>query len=433
MIKLLLLLLVFFSTSSWGETEYSRKVHLAAKNLSELAAKDHQIHQAVWEVILGRSVELKFDASSLKSAVEERFDKYWTDVKARRLRERFGKGFEPTDEARKNFLEGLETQRQNEFRSYLRLASLLEEVSVKSHVQEAGDSWTSEVFFRMNQGKLDRFLKRFLAKEVWLYDNLYVISEIDLSGGRWQDFGLEKAEDFISPLRSSWADLARNFTSSTVEDVRECKDDCLEAFREWLKASLSERSLDGGSIFRKSVILKITYSLKRNNTRPLFGEVDIDWEGKFVLVDGATKKTLFSASIPRMQKTFQQLSLKDLNSAIAGYMYRHSTGFFNTLDSTMKSSKRFSRLTVLTLSGHSHLGDVLAFNGLLRKEGLELALDPQIDLFTLKEARVLAFYAGEEKSFSDLLSRLKELKSSQSYKIISEPAGNGFSLKFIAE
>jgi hypothetical protein len=424
---------LIFSSLSWGETEYVRKRQISGKDLSESLAKEQQIHNTIWEVIIERSGELKFDPSTLTSSVQERFNHHWAQVKDRRLREKFGKAFELSEEVKKTFLEGLEARKDEEFIRFLRLNSLVTSHGFKSHLLGTDGSWTSEVFFSFDQEKLDRFLKRFLSKEAWDYDALYIISEIGLIGLTWKDLGLEKSEDFLSPLRSSWIDLAEKASSSKIEKIDDCIESCFQEFREWLNSSLAQRSLDADSYFRRSLVLKISYSLKKTGSRLQFGELDLEWEGKFILLDGESKKSLYSASIPIVQKTFQQQAFKALNSSIAGHMYRNSKDLFQGLEAVIKSSKRFSRLSYLTLTGHSHLGDVLVFNEKLRKEGEGLSLDPQIDLFTQKEAKILAFYRGEEKSFIDLLSRLKELKSSQSYKIFSEPVGNGFLLKFVAE
>ena len=56
----------------------------------------------------------------------------------------------------------------------------------------------------------------------------------------------------------------------------------------------------------------------------------------------------------------------------------------------------------------------------LKARGSSLGLDVQMDFFKSSEAQILCFYQGEEKSFTDLLSQLKELKLSQSYKLVNE-------------
>ena len=70
---------------------------------------------------------------------------------------------------------------------------------------------------------------------------------------------------------------------------------------------------------------------------------------------------------------------------------------------------------------------------MLRKEGSKLNFEVQIDLFDQKETQLLCFYQGEEKSFTDLLSQVKELKSSQSYRLVNEFTGIHHVLKLVAE
>ncbi len=431
--KFLISALVFFSSIVAGETELNRKVQLPKKDIAESEVKNYQIHNAIWEVILDKSTELKFDSLTLKKVIDERFSSHWTKIKERHLREKYGRDFQLTEEVKNNFFQGLDSRKEEEIIKYLKLSSLVDGLKFKSHELGADGVWTSEVAFKFNQEKLNLFLKRFLSKEEWIYDSLFIIGEIDLINLEWKDLGLEKAEDFVAPLRASWVDLVQQIASVSVKDVEGCRDHCLEGFRNWIKASLVDGSLDADSYFRQGLLLKISYSIKKTGFRVFLGEIDLEWEGKFVLVDGESKKVLFSASIPRFQKSFRPMSQKELNSIIAGHMYKNSKDFFRGLEGILKQSKRFSRLTSLTLTGYSHLGDVLSFMQKLRQEGDKISIDPQIDLFSQKEAKILAFYKGEEKSFTDLLSRLKELKSSQSYKLIIEPSGSGFSLKFVAE
>ena len=61
-----------------------------------------------------------------------------------------------------------------------------------------------------------------------------------------------------------------------------------------------------------------------------------------------------------------------------------------------------------------------------------MGLETQMDYLKSSEAQILCFYQGEEKSFTDLLSRVKELKLSQSYKLVNE--FNGIhTLKLVTE
>jgi hypothetical protein len=114
-------------------------------------------------------------------------------------------------------------------------------------------------------------------------------------------------------------------------------------------------------------------------------------------------------------------------------MYASPLAAFNKAVKKLQESSRLNRLSRLVISGHKHLGDVSDLMKLLKKEGQNLGLELQWDLFTQKEAQLLCFYQGEEKSFTDLLSRIKELKSSHSYNVVNEFTGVRHVLKLIAE
>ena len=92
-----------------------------------------------------------------------------------------------------------------------------------------------------------------------------------------------------------------------------------------------------------------------------------------------------------------------------------------------------TRLERLVIKDFKNLSDVFFLIEVLRNEGVSLSAVPVLSTFNSKEAIVLVFYQGEEKTFTDLLSRLKELKSSYNYKFETELIGTDHVMKFVSE
>jgi hypothetical protein len=87
----------------------------------------------------------------------------------------------------------------------------------------------------------------------------------------------------------------------------------------------------------------------------------------------------------------------------------------------------------LVIKGHQRLGDVIQLTEMLKKMGERIHLELRLDFFGLEEAHLLCFYQGEEKSFTDVLSQLKELKSSHRYKLLNDSTGVHHLIRFVTE
>jgi hypothetical protein len=62
-----------------------------------------------------------------------------------------------------------------------------------------------------------------------------------------------------------------------------------------------------------------------------------------------------------------------------------------------------------------------------------LGLEVSLESFSKNEAFLTCFYRGEEKSFSDLLSGLKEIKLRQPYQLMGEFTGVQYTINFMTE
>ena len=129
----------------------------------------------------------------------------------------------------------------------------------------------------------------------------------------------------------------------------------------------------------------------------------------------------------------ENLEQKDLNSSMVSSMFRSPMDSFTKINRKIQDSPRLNRLTRLVVSGHKNLGDVISLIDLLKKNSTTSSLELSLNAFSTKQAELLAFYQGEEKSFTDLLSRVKELKSSHSYSLVNEFSGVHHELKLVAE
>jgi hypothetical protein len=262
------------------------------------------------------------------------------------------------------------------------------------------------------------------------FSKLYVVPEINLSGISWQDLGLEKSSSFSDPIADSWVKWINNALPQNLSEVSPCTGDCYFDFLNWIQLKQGE-GMQVPSQYQNALWLKISFTVRRLSFKPDLNEWKMEWDGSAVLLDSNTKQTLYSQTLYPEERTWQGLDQKNLNSVLASGMYK------TALDAVMKSSKKIetsklSRLDRLVIQGHRNLDDILSLMNLLRKEGESIALSLKIDQFGNQEAQILCFYRGEEKSFTDLLSRLKELKSTQSYRLVNESTGVHPVLKLIA-
>jgi len=69
----------------------------------------------------------------------------------------------------------------------------------------------------------------------------------------------------------------------------------------------------------------------------------------------------------------------------------------------------------------------------LKTRGSSLGLEVFLDSFTKNQALFNCFYLGEEKSFNDLLSSIKELKSSNTYQLVHDYTGGRHEMKLVTE
>jgi hypothetical protein len=263
------------------------------------------------------------------------------------------------------------------------------------------------------------------------YPKLYIVSDVDLIGLTWTDLVLEKSSSFTNVLITAWIKWAGDKIPAAVGEVVPCQGTCSDDFYRWLQIP-QEQNMEVPAEYQNSLWLKISYTLQRLNYVAEINEWSFTWEGSVVLLESNSKRSLATFTIHPETKTWRGLEQKALNSRLASYMYKSALDYMNKSMAQVKESEASPRLTRLIVQGQSSVNDVLSLMELLKKEGSSLSLTTKLDVFGPKEAQLICFYQGEEKSFIDLLSRLKELKSTQSYSLVNEFTGVHHVLKLVA-
>jgi hypothetical protein len=202
-------------------------------------------------------------------------------------------------------------------------------------------------------------------------------------------------------------------------------------FSKWTETRLDQLSLP--EEYNHSVFLKINLQLKRSAVREDLQEVTYDWEGRALLLDPSTKRVLGSFTLPFERRTFRQMEQKVLNSSLASSLYRAPLTALMQFNRKLEEKVGFNRASKLVIKGHRNLGDVLLLTEMLKTRGSSLGFEAVLDSFSRDEVNLLCFYRGEEKSFTDLLSSIKELKSSHGYTLVNEFTGVHHVIKFVTE
>ncbi len=429
--KYVLIFLFLFAPLTWAQIETEKSVTTSATTDKPEEAKPFLLHNATLEAIKQYSTELGIDYKILNEKLIDKFNTYYEAHKARKLQETFGKNTELTEEQRKTFIDGLESRKEVEFVQYAKLASLVDTFAFKNIAKDA-DGWKATVVLNLNRPKVERFYNRLTNPDSKTYSKIFILPEINLIGMSWADLGVDKSTTFTNVLMNSWAKWLTTNQPANVEEILECESSCLLEYARWQQIPQEEGMQVSGEALN-GLWLRVSFNLRKISFVQDINEWQFEWDGSVVLIDSNTKKIISSYTLLPETKTWRGLEQKTLNSALASMMYRSPLDSLNKITKKVQESPRLNRLSRLVIQGHKHLGDVLILMDLLRKEGSKLNFEVQIDVFNQKETQLLCFYQGEEKSFTDLLSRVKELKSSHSYSLVNEFTGIHHVLKLVAE
>lgn len=426
--RFLFIALFFVSSPLWAQLQFQAQINDDQTQSVATDKKRDQLFAASLKAMENFSKELGYDYEDFKKKLDEKFEKSFSDFKEQRLKERFGTGKDAlTEEQKKEFFTEIEAQRVVEYQKFSRILD-----TVQSYNMQAGEGGKTVVDLKMDRLKLNRLFKKIISDEKKAYSRIWIIPEINLSSLAWADLGLEKEQKFLRPLAESWQKWVSENLPESVEDVGVCESQCHQYFEEWEQKTVDQLQTGVDNDYKHGVWAKVSLNLKRTQYNPSLNESAFEWEGKLLILDVDTKRTIVSYSLPMESKEWRNLDQKALNSALASRIYRTPLPFFKQVDSVLKSAQP-NRVIRLVIKGHKNISDVLALIELMKSRGSSLGLDAKLDKIRSSEAEVLCFFQGEEKSFTDLLSKLKELKSSTSYQLVNEFTGVQHVLKLVHE
>jgi hypothetical protein len=430
-VKYVLLFFFLFAPMTWAQIETQKSVTSAVKTDKPEEAKPFLLHNATLEAIKQYSTELGIDYKLLNEKLIDKFNVYYEAHKKRKLAEKFGKNTELTEEQKNTFLAGLEAHKEVEFVQYAKLSNLVDTFAFKE-IQKEAEDWKAVVVLNLNRPKVERYYSRLINPDTKTYSKIFILPEINLIGMNWADLGVDKSTTFTNVLMNSWNKWLTSNLPTNVEEIIECEGSCLLEYARWQQIP-QEEGMQVSEEALNALWLRVAFNLRKVSFAQDINEWQFEWDGSVVLIDSNTKKIISSYTMLPETKTWRGFDQKTLNSVLASSLYRSPIDSLNKITKKVQETPRLNRLNRLVIQGHKHLGDVLILMDLLRKEGSKLSFEVQIDVFNQKEAQLLCFYQGEEKSFTDLLSQVKELKSSQSYRLVNEFTGIHHVLKLVAE
>jgi hypothetical protein len=423
------------ANSAFGQLVNSVELAEKLEVSTEEAAKKELLHLATLKSIEKLVPELGYKSEEFNEKLNSTFREYFHQYKEKKIIEKFGKSYKDSlsQSELASFTSKLEEERHAVFVRYSHTLEILKSHSFALIEQDKNDnlSWKAKVNLDIDRIKLDKLLRKIIKGEKKPFTKLIIITEIDPAGFSWTDLGLENEKKFINPLNASWLKWLNDNIPSTVEEVVVCDSDCTNYFTKW-----SGQHPDDVSVpeeYSSSVFLKTNILLKRSSVLDNVQEVTFEWEGRAVLHDLATKRILASFALPPERRTFRQLDQKALNSGIASSLYRSPLTAFMQFNRKLEQKIGFNRVSKLVIKGHRHVGEVYLLIEMLKTRGSSLGFEVELDSISKEEANLLCFYQGEEKSFTDLLSSIKELKSSHSYTLVNEFTGVHHVIKFVSE
>ena len=431
----LIVVLLFFSCLSWGQLKHTTEIQTELKGASEADVRKEMLFQAAYKGIEKYSSEMGYKFEDFETKLKEKFDHSFESYQQRKLSEKFGAGYQETlsKDEKTAFLSGLESEKHHSFVTFSRILDCVRSHNFQSLLRDETNAarWVGKVELDLDKIKVEALLRKFILGETKQFAKLIILTEIEPQGFGWNELGLESGDSFKHPLESSWMKWYRDNVPSTVEEVIVCEGSCLEFYSKWMEEHAEKVSLP--EEYQKSVLLKITMSLKRTVLEVQQNEIFFEWSGRTLLQDLQTKRVLDSFTLGLESRRLSGQDQKMINSALASSLYRSPLSAFLQFNRKLEMKKGLSRVSKLVIQGHSHLGDVMALVEVIKVRGSSLGIEVSLDSFSAREATLKCFYQGEEKSFSDLLSAIKELKSSHSYRLVNEFTGVHHLIKFVAE
>lgn len=249
---------------------------------------------------------------------------------------------------------------------------------------------------------------------------MYIITEVTPLNFRWHDLSLEE-KSFTFPLMQSWEKFISTNLPVNVGEVKVCGEECLQHFRKWQEEEPQLLTPGGPDAYKDSLWVKIGFYVQRGGAGE--GNNHFQWEGRVNVLDINSKHVLMSFETAKAGATLPQITQSQINSALATRIYKTLLPSLKQVMQKLPDHLPFNRASRLVIKGASNMAEITGLLTKITSRGNLLGLVLEWDQFGTSEARFLCFYRGEEKSFSDLLSQLKELKSSKSYELVHEYDG----------
>jgi hypothetical protein len=435
-LKINILILIFFVSSSlWAQTSQEVDVKLKTQTKETGLVKQSLLFQASLNSVEKLAPEFQVNYLEFKKKLDLKFQDFFKNYKSKKLAERFGSSYAETltSEEKTQFLQTLAFKEEELYQNYSGLLLAIKSQKVKNLKQDPADpeSWSASFELELDKTKLASIFKRVMGEDSSVVSRLYLYTELDNLSFQWEEMNLSEASHFIYPIQTSWLQWFKDNLGNLFDDIQVCEQKCFQFYRDWSSAEATQLSIPLD--YSDARLLRIHLKLKKDRANPSLYESSFSWEGRVILQDINTKKILGSFTLPAENKTFKNLDQKTLNSTLASYLYRLPLTSFLQLKNTLESNKAPVKVAPIILKGFRHLGDVQGYILALKSRGNLLGLDVVLSSFSKEEAFLTCYYKGEEKSFSDLLSGIKELKLSQTYNLIGDFSGVHHTIKFVTE
>jgi hypothetical protein len=429
-VRLFALFLVLFISQAQAQLATQLEITQDLTAASGEEAKKEFLFYATIEAVRKFAPELGFDYELFDRKLQERFEDYFLKFKESIYQQKFGKTYSETmaEEQKKTFFTGLDAKRNEEYIKFSRILELLQSYTFISitPLENHPQRWKALVQLTLDRVRLDRLFRRILSGENKSFNRLYLVTNLNLVKMNWQDLGLTKGSSFTGPISHALKKWISENLPANTEEIELCDEECLSVYETWLTKTQEE--IIQGPLSEKSGGIWLQVDL--NLTKTLEGH---QWFGRMVGLDINTKRVLASIALPARTWRPSTQGPHELNSALASEIYNSLRSPLGELSKYIGRTLKLNRWFSLVLQGQAHIGDILALIDLLKTRGAYLGLEAKLVSFSQKEAKLLCFYQGEEKTFIDLLSQLKELKLSKSYTGILETIGNDHLLKLVTE
>ncbi len=262
------------------------------------------------------------------------------------------------------------------------------------------------------------------------FSKIIVIGQVDLIGFEWKDLELEKETQFTAPLLRNWEKWLTENRPKSVAEILGCDAICLQYHAQWLEKSPEEVVKNPDPQFHNILWIKISLHIRRN---VIDKRQNYIWDGRVLVIDGNTKHTFATVTLPKEEKEWVNLSQNEVNTGLVSRVYRTPLGAFPSLNQRIEKILPLNRVIKLVISGHRNMGDVSKLIEVLQTRGSFLGLVVELGQIQSQEVILRGSFRGEEKSFTDLLSQVKELKSSNNYSLINEQKDGHYVIRMVKE